>query len=324
MSDAAALADPEDVEPVVLMTPAALRTPLGLALADLARASLDDEPMGFDPSHGRKGLRICLEARDVPAGRAGRIAVVVGDPGAAVRRLVQTEDMALTDALRLISGQFAEAAGLVNQTAAFTFTEQQFLDAPAQSLCALITQLDLHPPPEVLGAAAAAFARAVRACARPADEKDAFGVDAALAAHARLPLTKGASAFWRRDLFFGGDTPDKACAPSIDITGNGRILVYGPYIRLAPGRWSAEVAFEVCAHAARRTFHVEFVAGDSLTQVKFQPSAAGGCLVKVGCSISQATPVELRVAVSRAAFHGELRFLGATVRYEGGLEEPGQ
>ena len=51
------------------------------------------------------------------------------------------------------------------------------------------------------------------------------------------------------DLFFANDEHFPAIGP-IDITGLGRILVFGPYINLTPGPWSATVVIGFSAETA--------------------------------------------------------------------------
>ena len=54
---------------------------------------------------------------------------------------------------------------------------------------------------------------------------------------------------WAPNLFIVGDSHQRLNGP-IDITGRSRCLIYGPYIRLPPGRWTADVTM-ACAGLTR-------------------------------------------------------------------------
>ena len=56
---------------------------------------------------------------------------------------------------------------------------------------------------------------------------------------------------WEADLFFANEERLPAIGP-IDITGLGRILVFGPYINLPPGPWSATIVVGFSAEETRR------------------------------------------------------------------------
>ena len=72
---------------------------------------------------------------------------------------------------------------------------------------------------------------------------------------------------WERDLFFIGDQPEIRAARPIDVTGRARCLIYGPYIMLPPGSWSARVVLGFSSEAAAMTYVVEAFAGSQLNHV---------------------------------------------------------
>ncbi len=66
---------------------------------------------------------------------------------------------------------------------------------------------------------------------------------------------------WERDLFFIGDQPKVRATRPIDVTGRARCLIYGPYIMLPPGSWSASILLGFSKEAAELGYVVEVVAG---------------------------------------------------------------
>jgi len=117
---------------------------------------------------------------------------------------------------------------------------------------------------------------------------------------------------WEPDLFFTNeDRADGRLRPAvrpIDVTGRARILIFGPYINLPPGAWSATIVIAFSAETAGNSFVVEVTAGVQLGYERVQP--AGEQVIEINLqftideSISQ--PVEIRLISERAAFDGRL------------------
>ena len=119
---------------------------------------------------------------------------------------------------------------------------------------------------------------------------------------------------WPPKLFLTGDPNHAVCPAAIDLTGLNRILLYHPDATLPVGRWRAAIDFDVCADGATRPFRLEFGAAHSLAVTDHQPSRGGRQSMTAECALAASSAVELRLWVVRPTFHGELRFLGATVR----------
>lgn len=127
-----------------------------------------------------------------------------------------------------------------------------------------------------------------------------------------LAVEAAVPAYWPRELFCHVDR-HHPCPAVIDLTGLARIIVFGPFIVLPPGRWRAAVEFELCAEAATRSFLVEFGPYDRRRAITYQPAAAGLQVASADCDLVRPWEVEIRLAVTRPTFHGELRFHGATI-----------
>jgi len=115
-----------------------------------------------------------------------------------------------------------------------------------------------------------------------------------------------------REAFFHGDAPGEPCPAAIDLTGLNRILVYGPFLPLPAGPWRAEVRLELCEYGARRPLRLDFASGEAITAaaVAGQPGLQRVCVTH---EVTAGAPIELRLWLLRPTFHGELRFLGATL-----------
>jgi hypothetical protein len=129
---------------------------------------------------------------------------------------------------------------------------------------------------------------------------------------------------WGPELFHPSAAGGVGCPRAIDITGRARILLFGPFIPLPPGCWSVQVDFEVCDEAARYPFLVEFGTVDDFSGESVPARAPARRSVRLEHTLRQTAPVEVRLWVSRAAFHGEVRFLGAQIerRDAGPQQEP--
>jgi hypothetical protein len=117
---------------------------------------------------------------------------------------------------------------------------------------------------------------------------------------------------WERELFFISDEP-AALEPvpatrPVDITGRIRYLVYGPFIHLPPGSWSATVIFGLSSEATRIPYIVEVFAGTRLTHVRVEPEREGVVEVNLHFTIEESVdqPVQIRIHTERAAFDGRL------------------
>ena len=115
---------------------------------------------------------------------------------------------------------------------------------------------------------------------------------------------------WQRDLFFmdeeqPGGKHQPAARP-VDITGRPRYIIYGPYLSLPPGSWSAAVALGFSPEAGDMSYLVEVHSGALLAQQRIQPGGQRSVEVTLNFSIAAPDLVEVRVLNERAAFDGRL------------------
>jgi hypothetical protein len=94
----------------------------------------------------------------------------------------------------------------------------------------------------------------------------------------------------------------------VDITGRIRFLVYGPFINLPPGSWSARVVLGFSPEAAGMAYVVEVFAGTRLTHIRVEPGNEDVAEVNLHFSIDAYVDhaVQIRIYNERAAFDGRL------------------
>lgn len=114
---------------------------------------------------------------------------------------------------------------------------------------------------------------------------------------------------WTRDLFHLGCDAGRSPTEPVDVSG-GRVLVYGPYIHLPAGSWSAQVVLGFSREAATATFLVDIYADGQLACTTFVPGAAGVHVANLAFSSGEPSGngVEVRVMVSSEAAAGRLAF----------------
>jgi hypothetical protein len=118
---------------------------------------------------------------------------------------------------------------------------------------------------------------------------------------------------WNRELFFIGDQPHQPANVAVDVSGGERYLLFGPYIALPIGNWSATIALAVSRAATDLSFRVEAAAGPDcrcLGEATFQAARSGVCKVVFDFAVDETTvqPIQIRVFNRRMAFRGELAF----------------
>jgi hypothetical protein len=117
---------------------------------------------------------------------------------------------------------------------------------------------------------------------------------------------------WEPELFYvSEEPPSPAPVPAsgpIEITGRVRHLVYGPFIILPPGEWSADLVLGFSAEAAGMSFIVEVFAGSQLAHARIEVAGEQVTETSLHFAIDGAItePVQIRIINERAAFDGRL------------------
>ena len=112
---------------------------------------------------------------------------------------------------------------------------------------------------------------------------------------------------WARTLFYLGDAPTQAPTGPIDLTGTGRCLLFGPYIRLPVGPWSCSIVFACSERAMGASLVADVFAGAVLNSVVFKIDEPGIFEVELSfVNSSPDHPIEVRLSTAEAAFEGEI------------------
>jgi hypothetical protein len=116
---------------------------------------------------------------------------------------------------------------------------------------------------------------------------------------------------WRRELFFVNDDPPQPANRVVDLAGEIRNLLFGPYIALPPGGWNGTVNFAVSKEAAGMNFGIEVLAGPRcaiLAQTTIAPDDQGLCRAMLTFTVENSTdqPISFRIANLQPASSGRL------------------
>ena len=136
----------------------------------------------------------------------------------------------------------------------------------------------------------------------------------ALAEGAISPLIRGGelgTIVWEPELFFLVDAPGSSLGNrAIDLTGNARFLIFGPYINLPPGLWAAKIALGLWVEPADVSFIVEIVTqSQQLTYARLEPAAERIIEVDLSFTIDAVEQlVEIRILSERSASAARIAF----------------
>ena len=136
-------------------------------------------------------------------------------------------------------------------------------------------------------------------------------VEGALGAYAKC-FAGGdlAGIIWPRELFIVNGDSGRGLTDALDVRGGLRILIFGPYIHLPAGSWTARVFLGFSPEAAGHTFLVDAYSGGQLGSTSFQPERAGVYTVDINFSLDEPSGqgVEIRVWVWSDYARGQVAF----------------
>ncbi|NTJ62620.1 hypothetical protein G6M50_31385 [Agrobacterium rhizogenes] len=119
--------------------------------------------------------------------------------------------------------------------------------------------------------------------------------------------SSSATIFWPQETFLSGDSLGQTLDDLVDLTGGARCLIYGPYLHLPPGRWSAKFVFDVDEDCQGQIFTVEVHAAELLGRLRVCPEGTGSFEVAVPVNIvDPRTPIEIRLMMDSGAIEGRL------------------
>jgi hypothetical protein len=259
-----------------------------------------------------------LQAEILQAGRP--FLVACGDPRTALQDLIE-RGQSLTEATRSAASGCAALLPLVTAPGALVLSAADAVD-PATVIRVMADHFELGADDDTIAQSLADFAAAGLASrsghngtrqAQMGEREEAVVNGAVVPYFAKLlggaelePLV------WERELFFiSNDPPLEEKVPAtrpVDLTGRPRILIYGPFISLPPGNWSADIVLAFSAETAGMGFLVEAYAGRQLARTRLESAGAQVIDVALGFTVAATLdhPIEVRVISERASFEGQL------------------
>jgi hypothetical protein len=246
--------------------------------------------------------------------------VALGDPRAALRNLIESAGFQLPDATRAVASSCAAMLTITKAANALALTPDPSLDAYAAA--AMVARhfelpLDRAEIAAVVDSLADTGVELTQddalAWSEELSERERAIIDGAfepyIAHFGGAPLER---LVWEPELFYVTvDPPSAGLLPltgPVDVTGRTRFVVYGPFINLPPGAWSADVVLGFSAETSGVAFIIEVFAGSQLAHARIE--VAGEQVIQsrlyftIENSVDQA--VQIRVFNERAAFDGRL------------------
>ena len=116
---------------------------------------------------------------------------------------------------------------------------------------------------------------------------------------------EAAQIVWPRVCFYDGDRPGEVAPEVIDVVGPARVLAYGPYFHLPPGRWRARAVLSFSEAACRNQYALDVFTGEQLARGSLRPEQAGAYAAAIGFrheAVEQR--IEFRLWLVRGAIEG--------------------
>jgi hypothetical protein len=246
--------------------------------------------------------------------------VTLDRPEAAIGALQMDHGVPYADAVRSVANSMASIAPVVQAKHGLVLTASQ--DQPGRAIAkAIMEQFGLTLSDDIVEQIVARVPSRPEAAViedDPQFESALPGVErvaptASTAESAIQPLWRHLQGepmqeiVWTPPLFRLAQTPSQAPLSPIDLTGSGRGLLFGPFIRLPEGPWSCSVMFGCSERVKGVKMVAEVFAGVPLNRITFELVEAG--VFEVECSFVNSNPdipIEVRLFTAEAAFEGEI------------------
>jgi hypothetical protein len=253
---------------------------------------------------------------------SGRCVVALGDPRACVGELATAPDANLIEIVCAVANSCATLTSFLSLPGALVLRAEEHSHDPIATARRIADHLQLPSADEGILAALDTISSPDHNAVVTVAWENRFSaselalINGALGGYAEYfsgaPL---GDLVWAPNLFIVGDTHQRLNGP-IDITGRGRCLIYGPYIRLPPGRWTADVAMACAELGGNKDFTVDVATTVKLHEVSINVVDQGGVHTSLPFVLdpSNDSAVEVRVSINQAAFEGRLALGAVTLR----------
>lgn len=253
------------------------------------------------------------ELRAALAAQETRFVLTLDDPASAVVDILAETAADPKTVVRAIANCCPLVMLCEGLPGALTLRADRVWADPAAAVSAIAAHLEILVEADAGAAIAAALPAVDAAASSPAAERVSAAtrktIEGALSAY-RQGFLGGSPEpiIWTRELFHLAADAGRSPTEPIDVAGGKRILIYGPYIRLPAGSWSAQVILGFSAEAAPYAFAVDVFANGELASTTFQPEAAGVYTAHLTFLLSAPSDkgVEVRVWVVSDDAQGQL------------------
>ncbi len=110
---------------------------------------------------------------------------------------------------------------------------------------------------------------------------------------------------WPISMLIDSNPSGEVFSGRIELLGPARFLAYGPYLHLTPGRWRADIEFEISDNLSGNQLYVDAYAGDILCVVTAHLPADGNYMFQISFTITDPLePVQLRFQSLSGAIEG--------------------
>ena len=112
---------------------------------------------------------------------------------------------------------------------------------------------------------------------------------------------------WPHACLLSGDNPGQPAPAILDLTGPARVLVYGPYLHIPPGHWTAQAKFAFSPSSRGTKLALEFHGISQLARCSFTVEQPGVFQIDLPVHIPSAREaIELRLVLEHGAIEGHL------------------
>jgi hypothetical protein len=244
-----------------------------------------------------------------------KFVVAIDDPRRAVSDLINQSNLEPAEATRRVASSCGALSRYIDLPNALVITaERDWLD-PAATLAAMANHFGLAVCTSNIEQI---IADLLAAGLEPSIDSEALGL-ARLAEEAASMINGAVGAYseyfggglldqitWARELFYGEG--GKPIPNVIEITGKARNLIFGPYVALPPGNWTADLVIGFSEDALDTTFQVDVFAGSILNVTSTKRTLPGVHMVSINFLIEEANDnlVEIRLYNETAAIFGQI------------------
>lgn len=116
-----------------------------------------------------------------------------------------------------------------------------------------------------------------------------------------------ASLTWPQESFLLADKGGEPATGEIDLVGQARCLVYGPYFHLPAGEWNVRFFLDIDQNIYGQIFTIEIYSEDVLGKIRVRPSGTGSFTAETAFRIERPkAPIEIRLFTETGSIEGSI------------------